>query len=212
MNNLCIICNQPFDTITTVGGITLNHCKLDNLYMCPSASEPFNYGPNYELHYHLYAQTEFAKKLHTERWNFVVKNAEPVSVLDFGCGVATFGEYAPNGVKMFSYDPYFKRDFSFVWNDGVDVVTFWDSLEHMRRIQLVPLLKTKYIAVSTPTLKNGKNILDWKHFRPDEHVWYFNREAIVKLFAKWGYKLVDESDFEIGLGREDIWSFCFKRL
>jgi hypothetical protein len=55
-------------------------------------------------------------------------------------------------------------------------------------------------------------VLRSKHFRPQEHIWYFTREGLVNAMKACGFSLVAESDFETELGREDIGTFAFRRV
>ena len=110
--------------------------------------------------------------------------------------------------NVFSYDPYFKKDFDFL-NVELDMVTFWDSFEHMTRLEIVPLLNSRQLIFSLPILSEGADPFSWKHFRPGEHIWYFSDNAIVKLLKRWNYDLKFRGSFEIEMGREDIRSYCF---
>ena len=130
--------------------------------------------------------------------------------MDFGCGVQTFGQCVPETVlKMYSYDPHFYPNQDFVKEGTFDAITFWDSLEHMKRLGIVPLLNGRYVFISTPIIDGVRDLLKWKHFRPDEHVWYFSEQALVKLFKKWGYALQSVDSFEVQCGRSDVLSYCF---
>lgn len=214
MNNLCPICGEIYD-FSQFGGMRdeLYYCSTDKLYMCPRASMPDVYRGNYYLHYLLYSRTPFSETLNKARWQFVVNEAQshPKILLDFGCGAGAFEKYPLNGVKVYSYDPYFNPSLSFTLASKIDVITFWDSLEHMRRIDLIPLLGAEHLVMSLPILEDVEKVISWRHFRPDEHVWCFTEIALIRLMSKFGYELKAKSDFEIKLGRHDIWSYVFKR-
>ena len=38
--------------------------------------------------------------------------------------------------------------------------------------------------------------MNWKHRRPDEHLWHFNEKSIEKFFNEMGYDIVDYSNVE----------------
>jgi len=207
MNTLCPICDRVLKSYDY--GNTLYFCHRCNLFMCSEAVH--GYDGNYELHYKLYERTEFSKKLNLARWKFVNKH-DPCTVLDFGCGSASFAKQSPKNIRCYSYDPFFKKDYTFLERPEFDVVTFWDSLEHMTRIQLVPLLNAKEVCLSVPITDDVHNIISWKHFRPGEHVWYFSDEALKKLFQRWEYAFIERDDFEVRLGRDSILSYRFVKV
>lgn len=215
MNRLCPICDNSL-----VHSIEIPMCPKCNLMMDPTPSDG-TYGDEYLLHYKLYEQTDFSKVLMNERWLFMLSNLEglPFSLLDYGCGANTF----INSIKancfdadIYSYDPFLHKDQSFLnylkTYKTFDVVTFWDSFEHIRRLEIVPLLRGKHIFLTLPIIDNVKSIYRWKHYVPGEHVWYFSTSALIGLFEKWNYKLIAQSDFEEKLRSKGIRSFCFKHM
>jgi len=70
-----------------------------------------------------------------------------------------------------------------------DVVTFFDSLEHFPSLDMVRDLgrRAHTIIVSIPRKPTLFPCdLDWKHYRPGEHLHYFSTFSLQKLFApKW---------------------------
>jgi hypothetical protein len=100
------------------------------------------------------------------------------------------------------YDPYLTSTVS---------MSFWDSLEHI--VDPEPLLANamSHVFVSMPIYRDLEHVLASKHFRPGEHVWYFTRRGLTEYMGWRGFDLIGESDFECDLGREDIFSFAFRR-
>jgi len=92
-----------------------------------------------------------------------------------------------------------------------DAMTLWDVLEHIPDYR--PLLANvrQWLFVSLPIFNDAYHVLRSKHFRPQEHIWYFTREGLVNAMKACGFGLVAESDFETALGREDIGTFAFRR-
>lgn len=81
----------------------------------------------------------------------------------------------------------------------VEVVTFFDSLEHFPDIEFVKELNCKYVIISLPWCHNGKDetwFSNWKHRRPDEHLYHFDESSLVKFMSRQGYKLVNYSNLE----------------
>jgi len=141
-------------------------------------------------------------------------------VLDVGIGSGTF---VASNTRYFGYDV---NPAGITWlrnkNKYVDMYkplpkkiiayTFWDSLEHIKDIDSVLKSSPNYIFVSIPIFENVDAILKSKHYRKDEHFWYFTEKGFVDLLKQYGYGLVDTSNFETEFGRESIKSFAFVKL
>lgn len=68
---------------------------------------------------------------------------------------------------------------------------------------------TKGVILSTPIYKSFNDVLQSKHYKPDEHIHYFSYHGIIKFMEKFNYKCVESSMIETKLGRESIGSFVF---
>jgi hypothetical protein len=67
------------------------------------------------------------------------------------------------------------------------------------------------VFVSIPIFTDLDHIKRSKHYRPNEHLWYFTREGLVKWMHGHGFGLAEENRMETDLGREDIGTFVFHR-
>jgi hypothetical protein len=65
--------------------------------------------------------------------------------------------------------------------------------------------------MSIPIFSGKDHALASKHFRPDEHYWYFTKVGLMGFMLGLGFTCRSESSFEIALGREDIQTFAFRR-
>lgn len=94
----------------------------------------------------------------------------------------------------------------------VDVMTFWDSLEHIHDPR--PLLANclKWAFVSIPIFRDVDHILRSKHYRPTEHCWYFTTEGFIAFMERFGFRLAGQCNMEQNRGREDILTFAFRRV
>jgi len=104
----------------------------------------------------------------------------------YGCDISDFP--VPEGCK--------KIDFTDISN--VDVVCFFDSLEHFDDISVIKNLSTQYIFISVPWCHNFSDewFLNWHHRRPNEHLWHFNKESLINHFKTNGYECIYTSNFE----------------
>lgn len=71
----------------------------------------------------------------------------------------------------------------------VDVVCFFDSLEHFDSIDFVKDLNTKYVYISVPWCHYTSDewFKNWYHRRENEHIYHFNKEALLQFFDDCGY-------------------------
>ena len=92
-----------------------------------------------------------------------------------------------------------------------DLVTFWDSLEHFRDPR-VPLRAARDIAlVSLPTFASADGAIRSRHFKPEEHFWYFSDVAFTRFADQEGFDVIDLLRTETALGRDGISTFVLKR-
>jgi hypothetical protein len=120
-------------------------------------------------------------------------SGERPRMLDVGYGNGSFVKLAIRaGFDAYGYDvhgaDYGVPEAGLNSGEEWDVVTFFDSLEHIPDLTQVKDLakRTDYVIVSYPSRPRGfpKNALDWKHFRPGEHLHYFCSRSIAILFDK----------------------------
>lgn len=95
---------------------------------------------------------------------------------------------------------------------GAMAASFWDVLEHIPNFPDLISKISDWVFVSIPIFEDGEHVLRSKHYRKDEHVWYFTARGLINVFADCGFDLVDMSRIETDIGREDIGSFAFKRV
>lgn len=124
-------------------------------------------------------------------------------------GLPTYGyDVNPAGVAWLQerglfWDPY---------APCVGAITLWDVMEHIPDFDRLLANVTHSVFVSIPIFRDAEHVAASKHFRPDEHVWYFTRAALVAVMARLGFEcMAGGLDFETKVGREDIESFVFRR-
>lgn len=180
------------------------------------------YDQSYFDKYAGYARTELGTLLTEERVRLVRRHAPETVVVDVGIGCGQFVE-AMNRDGMvfalgFDVNPAGVRwlrergIYSNVYSGNSQVLTFWDSLEHIERPELLLERCTEYAFVSLPVFLGREHALASKHFRPDEHYWYWTVPGFERFARGLGFEVVEHSHFESDLGREGIDSFALRRV
>tara|TARA_Y100000593_G_scaffold31767_3_gene62504 strand:- start:31751 stop:32401 length:651 start_codon:yes stop_codon:yes gene_type:complete len=129
----------------------------------------------------------------------------PSKILDIGYGNGDFLNCAkdfisdPAGFDVNGYPvPEGCRFVKDIYEERFDVVCFFDVLEHFEDIYEIRKLKTSYIYISVPECHylSDEWFLNWKHRRPDEHLWHFNKSSLRKFMNELGYILITYSNVE----------------
>jgi len=165
------------------------------------------------------AQTELGRALMEARVNFVERHYRG-TLIDVGIGSGAFVELRNRrGRTTYGYDV---NPAGLAWLDerkllvdphlvSFDAVTLWDVLEHIPDFQSLLANVRDWVFVSLPIFRDAEHALRSKHFKPEEHCWYFTRNGLVFAMQICGFALVTESAIETELGREDIATFAFRR-
>ena len=204
------------------------HSAADgDLVICPDwgvayqrdMSQPVHYNGEYFDKYVHYEDTPLANAINAGRVALVNKHVGPeAGVLDVGIGSGEFIKKRPN---TFGYDinpkavEWLKANMrysdSFAAFDGF---TFWDVLEHVENPAedyLDRIHDGACLFTSIPVFADLTKIRQSKHYRPNEHFYYFTRSGFIHWMAKHGFRCLETDDFETRAGREAIMSFAFKR-
>lgn len=94
---------------------------------------------------------------------------------------------------------------------GCEAATFWDSLEHMERPDKALDRVSRIAFVSLPIFRDAAHVLRSKHFRPDEHFWYWTRAGFIAFADRCGFDVIEHNTMESLAGREDIETFVLER-
>lgn len=203
--------------ISTVDGLTWNPSGIG--YCQPSVYSRLIYDQAYFDAFDRNARTDLGRALMHARCNFVEQHYRGV-LIDVGIGSGAFIELRqrrrrptygydinPAGIRWLEQrklfiDPYLV---------AFDAMTLWDVLEHIDHFE--PLLANvrEWLFLSLPIFRDREHARTSKHFKPDEHCWYFTRDGLVSAMTDCGFTLVTESNIESELGREDIGTFAFRR-
>lgn len=128
----------------------------------------------------------------------------PESILDIGYGNGDFLKVCKNVIDSYGNDisgypiPEGVKFVDNIFDKHYDVITFFDVLEHFEDINFVKDLNCNYVYISLPWCHffSEEWFMNWKHRRPDEHLWHFNHKSIENFFNEMGYDMLDYSDIE----------------
>lgn len=163
--------------------------------------------------------SKIAKPLYEFRASIINKYASG-KVLDFGTGCGAFLAYRKNTVgydicpKSIDYLKKEKLFFDFYRNglDGIDGIAFFDVLEHIKNADSIfKRITSQHVFISLPLFRNKAHVLKSKHFKVNEHFWYFTLKSINSFIEKQGFEIIEERNDETIIGREDIFTFVIKR-
>ena len=127
------------------------------------------------------------------------------SILDVGYGngefIKTCSKVIPNcyGNDISGYPiPDGIEFIEDIYSKQFDVTCFFDVLEHFNNIYDIRNLMSEYVVISLPYCHYISDdwFADWKHRRPNEHLWHFNGSSLMNFMGELGYKTLDLSNIE----------------
>lgn len=139
-------------------------------------------------------------------------------LIDIGIGSGAFIELRKGLRSTYGYDinprgiEWLKERDLFIdpYAEPFDAASMWDVIEHIPNFASLLVNIHKWLFLSLPIFDGPEHVLESKHFKPDEHCWYFTRDGLVWTMKCEGFELVSESSVETELGREDIGTFAFR--
>lgn len=135
----------------------------------------------------------------------------PKSILDIGYGNGDFLKICKNTIDSYGNDisgypiPDGVTYINNIFDKHYDVISFFDVLEHFEEIDFIKDLKCNYIYISVPWCHflSEEWFMNWKHRKPDEHLWHFNQKSIENFFNEMGYKMIKSSSIEDIIRKSD---------
>jgi len=187
---------------------------------------PVPYDKEYFQKYQQYEGSPIARAINQGRVALIQKYCGDSDILDIGIGSGEFlraVDRARTG-RCFGFDinPYgielLKRENRFInpytsLPGSLGGMTCWDSLEHLTDPSALVscLYPGQYLFLSLPIFSDLRRIRESKHYRPNEHFFYFTDRGLVTWLEGRGFELQERSAFETEAGREDIYSYVFLR-
>lgn len=137
----------------------------------------------------------------------------------FLCGIETAG-YDISGHKINKVHKIIES-LPEVLSNKYNLVTFFDSLEHIPDLDFLGSLKTNYICISVPLChwdtKGDKWFMEWKHRKVNEHLHHFGENSLVKFMKSIKYKPIlinnaeDSIRGKLSDGSDNILTAIFER-
>lgn len=90
--------------------------------------------------------------------------------------------------------------------------TFWDVLEHVPdpNLYFAQMRSGSLLFTCLPIFDDLNRIRESKHYRPDEHFYYWTECGFTNWMKLHGFRLLARGTDEIAAGRDSILSFAFR--
>lgn len=172
-----------------------------------------DYGNEYFDKIKGYRGSEIASLIHHYRVEMVDYYSGGDPVLDVGIGAGEFIESRPNtfgfdvnpkAVEWLKSENKYREDFENFQN-----FTFWDVIEHIPEPEKYFERIHGFLFASIPVFKDLSKIRESKHYRPNEHLYYFTEKGFVEWMKLHGFRCIERNENETLAGRESIMSFAF---
>lgn len=197
----------------------LSWCQKEGIMYQTDMRQSVPYDIEYYNKYVQMESTPIAKALNCGRVTLTEKYCN--SLLDIGIGAGTFIKSFSGTAFGFDINPtavawlHANNIFCNPYKQMPDVsgLCFWDSLEHIPApSELLTLMRNgQYAFVSIPIIADLTKIKQNKHYKPDEHYYYFTQEGLIRYMHDSGFDLIEVTDYETQAGRESILTFVFKK-
>ncbi|GAA3911692.1 hypothetical protein GCM10022405_41070 [Gibbsiella dentisursi] len=173
------------------------------------------YDEGYFARYQKMADTPMGRALTAARIELVARHYRG-PLLDVGIGAGQFVASRPD-TRGFDVNPAGidwlrqRGQWADLYAQRHPALSFWDALEHIDRADLAIAQATAWVFVSVPIFASGDAVVQSRHFRKDEHLWYWTHEGLLRWFDSQGFDCVEHNTVESELGREGIGSYAFRR-
>lgn len=164
-----------------------------------------------------YEGQEICERINAGRVALVGKHFGDGLALDVGIGSGEFIKKRPFTYGM-DVNPAAVRWLlqRALWADDMEsfgCFTFWDVIEHVPTPSeyFSRMRVGSYVFTSIPIFKDLRRIRESKHYRPGEHLMYFEEDGFVRWMKWHGFRHLETQDFESQAGRDSILSFAFQK-
>lgn len=182
-----------------------NYKKHSNGVIEQIEKNPITYDYEYADNYNTYG--ELGPRMAYLRLGHVIGSLGfiPNSILDMGYGNGDFlkacSNIIPNcyGTDISSYPiPEGTTFVESAFSQQVDIITMYDVLEHFEDITFVKNLPCDYVCISLPWChyESDEWFANWKHRKPNEHLFHFNKESLITFLQEQGYECINTTSLE----------------
>jgi hypothetical protein len=203
-----------------------NYDKLDNGVIYQITRSPFKYGKEYSSAYNKLGELNNYMSYLRLGYLLGTIGKQPTSILDIGYGNGSFLAAASTVVEnCYGSDvsneypvPVGTTYVDSIYDNHYEVITMFDVLEHFNDIYDIENLKCDYIFVSMPWCHyfSDQWFFEWKHRKPDEHLFHFNNESLCSFMNEIGFDALSISNIEDSIRKpidntKNILSGIFKK-
>ena len=188
-------------------------------------SPAIEYDEDYMTYYREISDTPMSADITSFRKGFAEVGSHDGLVLDFGCGMGLIVSEDTTGYwRGFDINPATAPELGDKFVNirqpedlnVFDTICFFDSLEHLHEpeLYLKALEKGKKVVVSLPIMPADmtmEQLVNWKHWKPQEHFMYCTKVGFIKFMEGLGFGCICNTDVESRLGRESIRTFAFRK-
>jgi len=203
-------------------GDDLNYCYEHGLMYQRDMTKPVDYDEAYFENYVRRENTEIARRLNRARCSITEKYCDCIVDVGVGSGEFIKSLHARGLVKAYGYDinpagVHWLTErglYSDIYEDvpqDVEGFTLWDTLEHIPNPQVFfrVVRRGDFLFVSLPVFQDLEQVRQSKHYKKNEHFYYFSSGGLVRLLDDSGFDFVESNDAETIAGREGIGTFVF---
>lgn len=182
------------------------------------------YEADYWQNYINLSGSPIAAALNDFRVSFVEKHLPAHgSILDIGIGSGEFINSSKRKTYGFDVNPYgitwlkennlYFNPYSKNQNNDIVAYTFWDAIEHFTNPShlLTKIKKGSYCFFSLPIFEDFSNLTASKHYKPNEHLYYWTEQSFKDYLTRLGFSVLEVSDGESTAGRLSIKSFAAQK-
>lgn len=196
----------------------LTYCPQEQIVYQNDMSQSVPYAEEYFAKYQSYEHLEIARKINQARVE--ISHRYSRFILDVGIGSGTFLQQCQ--VPALGFDV---NNTAVAWlkdrnqyvnpyqgiPKAVDGITLWDVLEHIPEPQLLfsKIKPNTYLFASLPIFSDVTQCRTSKHYRPNEHFYYFSEVGFKTFMADSGFNFIESNDSETKAGRVSILTFVF---
>jgi hypothetical protein len=208
-----------------------NYEKLSNGVIRQIEKEPYNYGFDYSNNYNNLG--DLGIKMGYLRLGFIIGaiGKVPTNLIDIGYGNGDFLK-AASGIIQDCYGSDVSQNYPLpedckyvddIYSKKFEVICMFDVLEHFNDIYEINNLDCNYLVVSLPNCEylSDEWFDNWKHRKPNEHLWHFNKESLINFMKEVNFECVSITNLEdtirknedaSKLGYSNILTAIFKKL